>query len=190
MIFFKQYEKFTKVTCSSSNKTCINPKCNLKAYSKSVVTMNFNCEMSRTLTNLKLHATTWLRSITGSYRQVINIDNIDVCHTLEGIHDIHPYFKSGAEWINQSFPGLVHKCPYNASKSFQHFRSYVHTIFTQSFNFVNASLKALNHSRSWSPMPNGRMKVRYKGYDDEDDNIVELIFYFEIKYENNYFDFK
>lgn len=49
--------------------------------------------------------------ISRNYRKIVDFKNLDVCPIIATI-DKFPYFKGYLTWFNESFPGLVHPCPY------------------------------------------------------------------------------
>lgn len=52
------------------------------------------------------------KSLTSqNYRTIINIKNIDVCPIISTSENF-PMFKGYLVWFQKTFPGLVHKCPY------------------------------------------------------------------------------
>ena len=111
---FRKFEKFTKVECSSSNKTCINPYCNLKAYSRTTIYMNFGCDLLRPLTDTRFAIASWMKSLSGNYRQFVNVKDIDICNVLSHLKEYKKY-RSQIDWFNTTFSGFVHACPYTVS---------------------------------------------------------------------------
>ena len=189
---FQKFEKFTKVECSSSNKTCINPYCNLKAYSRKITFMNFGCDLLKPLTNTRFAVTSWMKSLAGSYRQFAKVDDIDMCNVLGHLKD-YKNFQGQIDWLNTTFSGSVHACPYIVSKFsffFIWFRKITNKI-NQSFKVANASMKQDDTApRNGFLLPNGVYKVKYQGSDATDDNIFQLTFLFEVNYHFRVFDFK
>jgi hypothetical protein len=47
----------------------------------------------------------------GNYETIINVPNIDACNVMENIEKF-PIFSTGLSYLNMTFPGLFHKCPY------------------------------------------------------------------------------
>jgi hypothetical protein len=76
--------------------------------------------------------------------------------------------KSAVEFLNKTFSGFMHKCPYS------------------NIQIDNATFSPENNndsnSKYWSlsPYPNGVVKTFYHAFDDEDDDIVTLITYNEV----------
>lgn len=58
-LLYKQYTKFTRISCIASNKTCINIYCKIKPISRTDSLLNFGCgEVIRSLNSLKV---CWLK---------------------------------------------------------------------------------------------------------------------------------
>ena len=49
LYFLKKYSKLTKISCNTSNKTCINMKCSLKAESKHENVGTIKCDLKTPL---------------------------------------------------------------------------------------------------------------------------------------------
>ena len=54
-------------------------------------------------------------SVTGNYRELVDLQKIDACNVIENI-DKFPMFNDQVAFLNESFPGLIHKCPYKVSE--------------------------------------------------------------------------
>lgn len=50
----------------------------------------------------------------GKFRQIMNLKNLDVCFVMKNA-DMFPFLYPAFDWLNATFPGLVHKCPYTVS---------------------------------------------------------------------------
>jgi hypothetical protein len=108
------------------------------------------------------------RRLGRTYRQIINLGNIDVCPNLKNMHKF-PQFEEELIFANKStFPGIIHKCPY---KSFKVFNSTMSLTYEKKL-----SLKLPNRQL----FPNGSYKNRLAFYDNLDDNIGEITYYFEM----------
>ena len=85
--------------------------------------MNFGCDLLKPLTDFRFGATNWMKSLSGNYRQLLNLQDIDACNVLGHVKDF-PMFQGQLEWMNTTFPGVVHPCPYTVSEfsffSFDH----------------------------------------------------------------------
>ena len=76
-------------------------------------------------------------------------------------------------WLNETFPGLVQKCPYTT------------------FKVTNGTFSLRrNGEYIFQSYANGKFRASFIFFDDIDDFIGEIIFYFEVNYRNNYVDFK
>ena len=53
-IFFLKYAKITKVECSSTGKTCTNPKCNVVFVARNYSYMNVGCDLKKPLMKFKV----------------------------------------------------------------------------------------------------------------------------------------
>lgn len=47
----------------------------------------------------------------GKYQTIINVPEVDVCNAINNL-DKHPMLINGFNWLNLTFPGLFHQCPY------------------------------------------------------------------------------
>lgn len=59
---------------------------------------------------------TWKVNLVGNLRQIVGIKKLDSCPVLEHI-DKFPMFKVQAQFLNDTFPGMIRKCPYVVSFS-------------------------------------------------------------------------
>jgi hypothetical protein len=66
------------------------------------------------------------------------------------------------------FPGFIHKCPYNHLK-----------IYNATVSLTEAQKLAMNFPKT-TLFPNGQHKNRLAFYDDLDENIFEIIYYYEL----------
>lgn len=46
-----------------------------------------------------------------NYRTIVNVKNIEVCPVIASV-DNFPGFKGYVDWFKNTFPNMVHKCPY------------------------------------------------------------------------------
>ena len=53
-IFLLKYAKITKVECSSTGKTCPNPKCNVVFVARNFSYMNAGCDLKKPLMKFKV----------------------------------------------------------------------------------------------------------------------------------------
>lgn len=51
------------------------------------------------------------RTLTGNFRQIIDVKKIDVCTILDKVGQV-PMFTDFVKHYNKVYPGLVHRCPY------------------------------------------------------------------------------
>jgi hypothetical protein len=64
---------------------------------------------------LKLSAANWKLNLAGGQRNLVNIKNIEVCPLLENVNSIPILLRHEVDFLNETFPGMVHKCPYTVS---------------------------------------------------------------------------
>lgn len=169
--------------------------CRVKPISRTVSTLDFTCELNRPLNRfyvsscdnnikfslllisdvIKIEVYVGYRSLAGNYRQLINLKKIDMCSILENTKNF-AMMKKPIMWLNISYPGLVHKCPYTVSSSLSHELFYYLKLF-QTFTTLNASLNVKLEELSimdWGIFPNGQYKMRLRTFDDFDENISNL----------------
>lgn len=129
-----QHTKFQKVLCGGSGKSgkIDGMKCSVKHVSRYISYLNAIFEFNRTLekgfsvrirvkfseiffilnfriqTDFKL----WHKTYGSNYRQLININNLDFCKVV-GYPDIYPLYKPSLDYLNLTYPGNIHKCPYS-----------------------------------------------------------------------------
>lgn len=107
------------------------------------------------------------RKIGGNFRQIIVLNNLDICGIFKNIY-VFPQLVNELIATNASmFPGMIHKCPY------KFFKIYNATI--------SAEEKYLEtNAPNRSPYPNGLYRNRIAVFDDLDKNIVELTYFYEL----------
>lgn len=103
--------------------------CNIKLASRYESYVNFNCDLQKTLNSLNVLSSTKsslfpsktvqfqldvifdYKKLGGNYHRIINLRKVDVCKVMDNI-DNFPMFKGVVNWLNLTFPKLVHKCPF------------------------------------------------------------------------------
>jgi hypothetical protein len=50
-------------------------------------------------------------STSQNFRTIIDLKNLDVCPIMKSLH-LFPAFRGYHLWMDKSFPGMVHPCPY------------------------------------------------------------------------------
>jgi hypothetical protein len=63
----------------------------------------------------KFTAMMWKLNLAGGQRLLGNLKNLDACPLLNNLGLIPPMLKPDVDFVNETFPGMVHKCPYTAS---------------------------------------------------------------------------
>jgi hypothetical protein len=66
----------------------------------------------------QLNMTLWHKNVGGNFRQLMDLKQVDVCNTIENFEKF-PMLSNSTIWINQTFPGFVHPCPYTVSLSYE-----------------------------------------------------------------------
>ena len=154
--------------------------------------MSFGCDLQRPLTNFKFNSKFGMKSLSGSFRYLMGFRDLDACHVLDHLEDF-PGIRNQVMWLNISFPGFIHKCPYTVS------HGYIwYLCSTKSFYLLHKSLTLANASPPVSVdegihvlhLPNGLYRAHWTISDSQDDNIAELTFFQEIFYHFRIFDFK
>lgn len=56
-----------------------------------------------------------MKSLSGNYRQIIDVKDVEICSLIDNIVKF-PVFVQQVAWFNETFPGLVKKCPYAVSR--------------------------------------------------------------------------
>lgn len=106
----------------------------------------------------------------GNYRQLIKIGPVDVCPIIDDVTKF-PIFNSSVNWLNETFPGLIQKCPYTFFK-----------ITNGMFNLKK------NGEYNFQPYPNGQFRSWFSFFDEIDSYIGEIWYHFEVDYKNNWLD--
>lgn len=108
-------------------------------------------------------------------------DNLDKFFMLSGQID----------WLNRTFPGAIHKCPYKVSyKYVMYFLSLSFQEKLQTFKIYNATVPqghTIEEGRNnrWQLMPNGLFKNKVTMYKEFGEMIGQVTFYFEFKLQNH-----
>jgi len=106
LLFQFQFETSTK--CDSSNKSVSGYKCYIKAYSRTITTLNVFVNLTETIFNAKFNYDLTYKSISNSYRSIINV-TFEACSVLNGTAN-NPVF----QWVMGNLPDLkkvLHACP-------------------------------------------------------------------------------
>ena len=133
LIKFLKFSKILKAECSSTNKTCDNWWCKVKAVSRVDSFLNVNCTLKRKLNRFfvslwcsfftlfnfllsQLNITVWHRvKTTMNYRQIVKFGRVELCGAMRNFN-IFPAFKDFIAFGNNSYPGFMHACPYEVFK--------------------------------------------------------------------------
>ena len=119
-----------------------------------------------------MNITASYKTTGGNYRQFLDIKNIDGCNVLENIFKFPP-FTYELIYVNTTmFPGFIHKCPY---KSFKVINATMMSNKEQEENLK----KYQNQTKIQSIMPNGLYRLKLQFWTDFDEQLLELIYFFE-----------
>jgi hypothetical protein len=124
----------------------------------------------------------WKLNLAGGQRLIMNMKNFDVCPLLNNMHLTPDLLKHNIDFMNETFPGMIHKCPYTASFEIVDANDVSKAFFLQSIECVNASrlMKTGEIKAQW--YPSGTYKVLYKASDDYDENIFSLVLRTEVNW--------
>lgn len=53
----------------------------------------------------------WHKNVGGNFRRILYLPHVDACAVLSKI-DSYPFLTEPIKWLNETFPGFIHKCPY------------------------------------------------------------------------------
>lgn len=113
-IDWPQFTKFTKVTCSTSNITCINVTCRVKPVSRVEGFLNVQCHLLKPLkffmASFSVHHQTRLG---GNFNHLFSYRNLKLCDITK-IADVIPMLKPLIQFANSSLLNgfLQPACPY------------------------------------------------------------------------------
>jgi hypothetical protein len=97
----------------------------------------------------------------------MNVNKVEACSLFDNVSNF-PIFAGVTEFLNKTFSGFMHKCPYNNIK-----------IDNATFSLQNDK-DSNNKIWSLSPFPNGIVKTVYHAYEDEDENVFTFTAFNEI----------
>jgi hypothetical protein len=97
-----------------------------------------------------------------NWREFINIKKLELCDLLENLESSP--LKLAIQQVNATFPGLVKRCPLSA------------------INVVNGTSSNLADDNNYALtlFPNGIFRVIFTFYDDIDEKIFQMTYYFEL----------
>lgn len=124
-----QYNKFTKVICASSNKTCSNAFCYLKVVARHNSYLSFGCGLKHPISNFRVNKLGNIEKLDFKifliqfyfqlaykqfhyWRQVVDLKDLDACAITDTI-DNFPKLAGQVDWFNTVFPKSIHRCPYD-----------------------------------------------------------------------------
>lgn len=126
----------------------------------------------------QLNFTSSFRRISGNFRQIISLTNIEICVILNNIYKFPQLVDELIAANSSMFPGMIHKCPYKSIK-----------VFNASMTRIDDENLAPN-APNRQLFPNGVYKNTLAFFDDLDECIGEITYFFEIYIYMNKFDLK
>jgi hypothetical protein len=129
---------------------------------------------------------TWKINTAGNRRLITNMPEMNACPILENI-DRFPLLKGQLDFMSQTFPGLVHKCPYTVCRllNLVEIVERDNILSQQSIKCDNASILAAKRS-NWQWFPNGKYRTLINISDGESKDFVFSLTY----YHENVFHFE
>lgn len=155
--------------CNSSGKSIEKLKCRVKPINRYEANFNLECDIVRPFYSIMIDVTLWHKNFLGqNFRRVANVPNVDICK-LNLIITKVPFMKMLVDYINVTFNGIVHECPYQGK-----------------FKIVNASFGKPSRPENRAfinvqPLPNGIYKIQTRSYNRRDPHIHSMSLFFEIK---------
>lgn len=161
----RQYVKFTKVECSTSNNSCTNLYCRVKPIARKVTFFNLQCLLPRALKNIALSFSAHHKPlIGGNFVQILSFKNINLC---EVSRSNNPILKSLINYANDTLlnGALQLSCPYGPGM----------------FRITNATYSTgdgLPKHGIQQTFPNGQYRIDAKLANKKDDNIASVSLFF------------
>lgn len=148
--------KINSVFCNSSKILMLQLNCTLVDVSRTYSYVNLAAKTKKPISNIRLDATVYHRlSRNGEFRRTIFWPKVDICKFAENIETTYSVLKTHLLFINRTFSGFIHRCPYNRID----------------FSNVSLSLRG-NEDLGTSVLPNGENKFRIQAYNNRDKNIL------------------
>ena len=107
----------TAISCESDNQTVLTKYCFLKPYSRYVVTINVGFQILVPLKKPFYSQILVYYRYGTIFRQAIDTKQNEWCSFMDGTA-INPLIKLVSTFINETFPQLYHKCPYEGELNF------------------------------------------------------------------------
>lgn len=148
--------KIRSVFCNSSKALISLLNCTLVDVSRKTSFVNLAAKWKKPISNIKIDATVFHRqSGNGEFKRTIFWPKLDICKFAENIETTYSVLKSHFLFINRTFNGFIHRCPYNWVE----------------FSNVSLSLRG-DENFGVSVLPNGENKFRIQAYTNRDKNIL------------------
>lgn len=157
--------KLTKCDCSTSNKTIVNLKCRVRPLSLTLGSLNAEFTFLKQTTDFFVTFSFHFKHQLGGgkFRQIFIFRDLKGCDLSE-MAVSNFVLKPMLEWFNETFQGIIHKCPYEGTTKFIN-------ITMDGDNSANQKFYAMQN------LPNGEYKFNLKLYNSDDDNILNFNFF-------------
>lgn len=126
-----------------------------------------------------------------NFRQFISLKNVEVCPIIASIENF-PYFKGYLNWFRNTFPGLVHKCPYKELLVI----NATHTMYeNEQQNYMHELLNGLNKGKIMSVINirhfivTFEFSARFRFHDKFDGNIFQMTYVVDTKVPGKSFEY-
>ncbi|CAO1364310.1 unnamed protein product [Diamesa hyperborea] len=155
----EQTIRYTKTECSSSNKSVDAYFCFVKAYSRSVTTLNFGVNITKPLNFINiLHIMEYKYGTI--YRSVVETPVFEYCGIMAGISS-NIIMNMTMTVLKESVPDLFHECPYSGR-----------------LTAYNMTMKV---DKLFSIFPSGDYRVHFVLSDKTDPKLFHLTFYHTVR---------
>ncbi|CAO1349163.1 unnamed protein product [Diamesa hyperborea] len=146
--------RFNKAVCNSSGISTTSHFCYVKAYSRTLTTLNIGYNLTRNLDNFFVKHRLEYKYGT-IYRTVMNPAAINWCSLMNKTTE-NLFFKVTMEIVEKSIPELIHTCPYNGE--------------------IKALNMSLDPEKFGAVYPQGEYRNFWRVFDDKDSNIYSVTF--------------
>jgi hypothetical protein len=135
----------------------------------------------------QFNAETWYKTPTGkNYRLLMDLKDIDACDVVKNLLN-YPMMTNMVNWLNTTFTGAVHTCPYDVSPNLFLLISIISEFFydPQSFKVTNITHYRINPSndvdKQWQFYPTGNYKTVFRITDRIKEEIAWIIYFSEFR---------
>jgi len=92
--------------CTTSNKTCINPYCRIRAISRKVFSVTGTCDLVKRVEKFYVDAMLEYKYL-GGWRHIAHYNDLDACYWIS-----HPMAENYLMIAKKLSQGFAHKCPF------------------------------------------------------------------------------